>query len=217
MTKDGEPTPPSPQIRKTNGDSVRRSLAHHAKVTAALPSGISPQQRQEQETEAERREEAEGSSRQEAGVFDIRERQVGLRWRRCRIGGWGSGGPDRSLNLPVGRGPPRQRRPRPRGERTDPSPTAAYTLISSIGRPRDHSQVSRRGRLGNAGSRVLLSRRRGPRRRKRSPRRSRRRIFSRLTTWLRCTRANRVSGRFASTDVRVARTRWQPSVLLTSM
>ena len=90
---------------------------------------ISPQQRQEQETEAERREEAEGSSRQEAGVFDIRERQVGLRCRRCRIGGWGSGGPDRSLNLPVGREPPRQRRPRPRGERTDPSPTAAYTLI----------------------------------------------------------------------------------------
>ncbi len=35
--------------------------------------------------------------------------------------------------LPVGRGPPRQRHPRPRGERADPIPTVPHTLVSPIG------------------------------------------------------------------------------------
>ena len=38
--------------------------------------------------------------------------------------------------LPVGSRPPRQRRPRPTGERADPTPTVPYTLVSRIG-PRE--------------------------------------------------------------------------------
>ncbi len=37
--------------------------------------------------------------------------------------------------LPVGSGPPRQRSPRPRGERADPIPTMTHMLVSRIARP----------------------------------------------------------------------------------
>ncbi len=51
--------------------------------------------------------------------------------------------------LPVGRGPPRQRHPRPRGERADPIPTVPHTLVSPIGhslRRRGSPRSSRTGR-----------------------------------------------------------------------